>query len=288
MKLINYLVALVFGVSLTSCLGDASSTITQDYTPYTFNYITDQETNISSVCTDATFTIKTEQTTGLIDIDIKNLRLPSGAFISLSLKNLSYTITEQGAQHISVPTCVSVAEGGSHQITNFNLDLYLRYINSQAYYLLDCSYIVDSRYSVRVVFTPACYWGPTRVTDQDGNVYDNTNQTSFYGISYSPDKTRATIGCLNAKFADKMPAMNMNFENVPYTLTQYGFTLEASEITPTIGGVPFPSYKITDLKVSGAYGGPVNISFTCTIDSPKVKGTYKVEASLGVMPSQAS
>lgn len=288
MKLINYLAALVFAVSLSSCLGETTNSVVQDFTPYTFCYVTDQQNNITSVSTDATLKLTTETNSGRIDINITNLKLPSGAYVNLELKDLGYTITDNGAQRISVPAYTSVVDGVSHTITSFTMDLYLRYLNTQAYYLMVCSYVIDSQYSVRVVYTPACYWGTTTVTDQDGKTYVNTNQTSFYGISFSPDKSRASLGCINAKFAEQMPAMSMNFDNVPFTANQYAFSLESNELTPTIGSVPFPSYKITDLKVRGNYDGPVTVEFTCTIDTEKVKGSYKVSAYLGVMPLQNS
>lgn len=283
MKLFSKIAAFACILSLTSCLGESTNTITQDFTPYIFNYVTDQNSQITSVSTDGTFTMKSSSD-GLIDINLGNVKLPNGAYINLELTGLNYSITENGAQRITVPSYTSVVNGVSHQVTGFYMDLYMRYLGSQAYYLVVCNYVVDSQYSVRVVYTPACYWGSTMVTDKDGKVYTNDAQTTFYGIAFSPDKSRATIACINAKFAESMPAMSLSLDDLPYTLTQNGFTIEAAEVTPTMGGIPYPTYKITNVKATGYYGGPVYVSFTCTIDTEKVKGEYAVSAALDVMP----
>lgn len=284
MKLINYLATLTFGLTLTSCLGDPENTITQDFSPYTFVYVVDNQTNQSSISDAATFKMKTETNTAKIDITIDNLKLPDGRYINLAIPNQAATVTEKGATRVAVPLCTSVVDGVSHTISDFQMELYMRYFNGQNYSLLVCNYTVDTRYSVRVVFTPAYYWGSTQVVDQDGKIFNNTAQTSFYGISFNPENGKATLGLIGAKFADNMPAMSMTFPDMPYTLTQYGFSVTADKVIPMINNVPFPSYTISDVRISGSYGGPVSISFTCTIDTEKVKGTYKVSASIEVLP----
>ncbi len=284
MKLINYITALIAAVALTSCLGESTNVYIQDFSSYTFDYVTNNETSESISSTSSTFKIKTEANSGKVTIDINTLQLPGAGYINLSLPDRTPFITEEGAQRVSVPSFTSVVDGQTHTLTNFELLIYLRYLNGQAYNLIVCSYEVDYKYSVRTVYTPAYYWGNTQVIDQDNKMYVNSAQTSFYGFGFNPDTKKANIGLVNAKFAENMPAMSMTFEDIPYTLTQNYFTISANEIVPKINNVPFPSYKITDVSVSGNYGGPVVISFTCTIDTEKVKGSYRVSAQLAVFP----
>lgn len=284
MKLTNYIATLALGICLSSCLGESTNTYIQDYSSYTFDYVTDNETSTSLVSSSSTLKLKTDANTGKIAVDITNLQLPGAGYISISLPEHAVTITDDGAQRVYVPAFTSVANNETHTITGFELKLYLRYLDGQSYNLLVLSYNVDSKYSVRTIFSPACYWGNTVVVDQDGKSFTNTAQTSFYGFGFDPEKMTANIGLINAKFAENMPAMSMNFEGVPVTFGQDYFSIAAGEIIPKINNVPFPSYKITDLRVSGNYGGPVTIQFVCTLDTEKVKGEYRVSAQLFAFP----
>ncbi|MDE5608664.1 MAG: hypothetical protein K2I64_07005 [Muribaculaceae bacterium] len=285
MKLINYITALITGIALTSCLGESTNIYTQDYSSYIFDSVTDNETSATVLSTSSTLKVKTDGNTGKVSIEINNLELPGSAgYINLNIPDRAVTITEDGAQRVYIPAVTSVANGQTHTVTGFEMKTYLRYLNGQAYNLLVLSYDVDSKYSVRSIFSPAYYWGTTVVVDGDGKSYTNDAQTSFYGFGFDPEKKTAKIGLVNAKFAENMPAMSMTFEEVPVTFGPNYFTIAAGEVTPKINNVPFPSYKITDLNVSGNYDGPVSIRFTCTIDTEKMKGSYQVTAQLYVFP----
>lgn len=285
MKLINYITALISGVTLTSCLGDPENVITQDLSPYTFVYVVDNQTNqLSSISDAATFVMKTELNSNKVDISIDNLKLPDGRYISLTVPSQTATITDQGATHLQIPYFTSVSNGYTYNVSDFNMDYYIRYFNGQNFSLLVCNYTVDSRYSVRVVYTPAYYWGATQVVDSEGKVFNNTSMSSFYGMSFDINTGKGKLALVGAKFAEEMPAMNMVFPDIPYTLNQMGFSFKTDAVTPLINNVPFPSYKITDLEITGYYGSPVIVKFTCTIDTEKVKGVYKVSASLDVLP----
>ncbi|MBD5213252.1 MAG: hypothetical protein HDS75_00330 [Bacteroidales bacterium] len=287
MKLINYLIATIIGLTLTSCLGESTNVFTQDYSSFTFDLVTDNTTSNSVLSTSSTLKVKTDANTGRLTIDINNLELPGAGYINISLPDRIATIGEDGSQRVNVPAFTSVVNGQTHMVTSFDMKLYVRYLNGQSYNLLVLSYDVDSKYSVRTIFSPAYYWGNTVVIDQDNKSYTNTAQTSFYGFGFDPEKKVANIGLVNAKFAENMPGMSMTFETIPVTFAQNHFTMKADEVIPKINNVPFPSYKISDLTVSGNYGGPVAIQFTCTIDTEKVKGQYRVSAQLDVFPPKA-
>ena len=92
------------------------------------------------------------------------------------------------------------------------------------------------------------------------------------------------VAAFNIQFADKMPALTMTFKNLPYILTQTHYTVSASELTPYIGETPYPDYKITNFSMTGNWDGSQTISFKCTIDTEKVKGSYDVRATLSILP----
>jgi len=232
---------------------------------------------------------------GTLTLEIGNLKLPNNTYISMKVENQRYSYNESGAMVMRIPSYTSNVAGMSHTITNLDFEYYSRYLNQQAFPMLVMSYEIDGQYNVRVIYSPAYYWGNTVVTDQDGKSYTNSSQSSFYGIQFFHDTKVATFGAFSAKFAENMPAMNMTFKDIPFTLDQYSYNASIDELIPNIGETPYPNYKISDFRMTGTWGGQQTLSFTCTItDTDKetgavtVKGTYRVVAALSIMPPSTS
>lgn len=288
MKLFKLILSALVVMGLSSCLGSGSNTVTQDFSSYTLTYITDLNSGVSSLNSEATYKVYNNVDEGTMSVEIGSLKLPNGTYVSLAIPDTRYSYNEQGAMTMSIPSCISSVAGITHTITDLKFEFYSRYYGSQAFPMLVMSFNLDASNMVRVIYNPAYYWGTTVVTDQDGNSFTNDNQSTFYGIQFMPDKNNATVGVFNAKFAEGMPAMNMTFKDIPYTINQSGYDCTIAELTPTIGDTPYPSYKITDFRMSGMWGGTQVVSFTCTIDTEKLKGTYNVVANLTIIPSSSN
>ena len=166
------------------------------------------------------------------------------------------------------------------------MELYSRFLQSQSFPLMLLTYTVDERYSVRLVYNPAFYWGTTTVVDQDGQYFVNSDVSSYYGIQFNTETGKAVIGIVGAKFAEKMPSLNMSFRDIPYTFTSSGYVLETPELIPLIGETPYPDYKITNVKLMGSLDGRQTLEFTCTIDTERMSGSYHVMAALEIIPAQ--
>lgn len=275
-------------MGLTSCLGDTSNTITQDFSAYCLSYVSDINTGTDIVTSGTSYRLLNDMDKGTITIEIGNLKLPNGTYVSLTVADQRYRYSESGAMTLSLPSYTSVVGGMSHTITDLKFEYYSRYLGQQSFPMILLSYTLDNQYTARVIYSPAYYWGTTNVVDQDGKVYVNSAQTSFYGVQFDTDKRTATVGAFSAKFAENMPALNMTFKDLPYVINQSGYSVTKEELTPYIGETPYPSYKITDFTMSGMWGGTQYISFTCTIDTEKVKGEYRVSAQLTIMPVNSS
>ena len=288
MKLFKLFFASMLAVVMTSCLGDPNNTITQDFSPYCLSYVYDTATGDNVVTSGATYQLVNNIDKGTIDIDISGVKMPDGTYIAFDVKGTRYSYNDQGAMTLYVPSTSFLAGGATRSVTDLRMEYYSRYLGNQSFPMLRLSYMIDSRYFVRVIYSPAYYWGTTTVTDQDGNVFTNTDQTSFYGVQFDVDTKKASFAALGAKFAQGMPSLNMVFKDIDYTLDYSGYKLTKAELIPTIGDTPYPSYKITDFKMEGYWGGVQYVSFTCTIDTERLKGTYRVESALQIIPANTS
>lgn len=285
MKFYTLILAVIAALGLTSCLGSSTgNVISQDLSPYIMTLATNGNTGESLTSTSASYKVSTNADKGTCSLTITNLKLADGSYINLDIPDQSYTFNESGALRVRIPAFVSVYNGVSHTITDYTFEYYSRYLSNQSFPIVVSNFVVDSENEVRIIYNPSYYWGTTTVTDADNNVYTNKEQTSFYGILFDAEKKTATGIAWGMKFAENMPALNMYFKDLDFTATQYGYNAQKSEVIPYLGETPYPDYKITDFTMSGIWGGNQYVSFTCTIDTEKVKGTYVVVASLSIFP----
>ncbi len=295
MKLFRLLFSVMVVLGLSSCLGETSNTITQEFTPYIQSLVVETATGSSVMSTGATYQVNNNIDNGTLSLVIRNLKMPDNTMMSLEIKDQRYTYNEQGAMVMRVPSYTTTVAGMSHTVTNLNFEYYSRYMGSQAFPMLNLSYDIDGEYTVRAIYSPAYYWGTTTVVDQDGKTYVNDDMSSFYGIQFFSDTRTATVGAFGAKFAEGMPALNMTFEKIPFTVSPYSYSAVSDEIIPKIGGTSYPDYKITDFSMTGTWGGQQSLNFTCTVTKEDketkekvVTGVYRVSSTLSIMPPKTS
>ena len=117
----------------------------------------------------------------------------------------------------------------------------------------------------KVVYIPnksVCV-GSTDVKSAMGNF--NTKETSYL-ITFLSD-TKAEITVKNAKFAQNMPSVgDMVFSNLNVAYNEDGFVLTSSSLIPTIAGVPYPSFAISDLRMEVELEdlGDADFTFKCS------------------------
>lgn len=117
------------------------------------------------------------------------------------------------------------------------------------------------------------YFGSTGVVNSMAGA-NFTSKASYYAVTLDPEAMKAKIEIFGAKFAEKMPSMDMTFGDVPFTASATGYTLTCDELIPTITNVPYPDYAITNLIGQGNLLSGLNLQFDCM-------GIYTVQAQLG-------
>ena len=102
-----------------------------------------------------------------------------------------------------------------------------------------------------------------------------------------PEDMIADLKIAGAKFAQGMPSLDMEFENIPVEISSgVGYTLKCESLIPEINDVPFPNYQITNLIGMGTFSKGLDLSFNCVMTKTMDDGSvvelppYKVDADL--------
>lgn len=98
---------------------------------------------------------------------------------------------------------------------------------------------------------------------------------TFYTITIAPDGQTADLIVSNARFAQNMPSVgDMLFASLAVTFEDGGYELKSTSLIPSIGGVPYPAFAITDLDIDVDLSSDADIEFSCGA----LGRSYRVEA----------
>ncbi len=100
------------------------------------------------------------------------------------------------------------------------------------------------------------YVGTISVEKNDVQTYSDTNVT--FVATVAADNT-VSIEMNGVKFAEGMPALNINVAGIP----KVGDDFTIASIVPTIDEDPMPQYTLTDVDVDFEKGGKMEVDFTC-------------------------
>lgn len=114
-----------------------------------------------------------------------------------------------------------------------------------------------------------CMAGTTEVTAPDGDKYSPESDQAVknkpvYWVDFDFAESTADIHLYNAKFLSNMPALNLVFPDVPYTIDNGTIVLKAEAFNPMFGGVTNPAFPISGLKGTIDYtSSSMKLDFTC-------------------------
>lgn len=250
-----------------------------------FNYIYKENLNMGVVSTGTTYKFRWRGDF-TADVYVYNAKfsasMPDG--VNIVIEGLKWS-NVNGVKCINatdiVPTKVTMNGNdvgvSSYVIDKLKLEVYeRRYIDGQStdiYIPVINMSMTKGEVEVITVQKQKVYFGSTGVT----NTAASTNFTStdpYYAVTLDPTTMTASIDVYKAKFAKEMPAMDMNFSGVPFEVSHLGYKLFCEELVPTIKGVPYPDYTITNLTGDATFATGLNMQFECM----KV---FAVQARLG-------
>lgn len=290
MKLLRSVLMLMMIVAMaTSCDKDDAPEVNNTYMElsYTeegcFNYIYKKSTNKGVISRGTTYKFRWNDD-NTADVYVYNAkfseRMPDG--IDISFQGLKWEMVD-GWKKISindvVPTTVTnngnAVDASSFVLDNLTVNVFdRRLINFTPEYIPVINVSMEmGDVEVIAVQKHVVYSGKTNVKNLSAGTEFNQN-TTVYQISLNDTVMQASIEIYGAKFAEKMPALDMKFDGVAFELSNKGYVLECSELIPTIKNVPYPKYEITNLKGNAEFATGLNMDFGCM-------GNFLVQANLG-------
>lgn len=292
MKILKTVLALMMFVTITTSCSKEEEPLTHDnymeqnYTGC-FQYIYKKNFN-TGVLTNGTTYMFRWRADFTADVYIKNAKfsanMPDG--INIAIEGLSWKNVD-GVKKIAakdvVPTQVTMndkdVDASTYVIDALNLDVFeRRLMDEQLTYIPNINMTIEmGDVEVITVQKQKVYFGSTGVTN-NAELTNFTSKTAYYAVTLNPETMKASIDVYGAKFAEKMPPMNMRFDGISFDVSNLGYTLSCEELVPTINEegvvVPQPRYAITNLNGKAAFATGLNLQFNCM-------GVFTVQANLG-------
>lgn len=252
--------SLILGVLFTSCLGDSGSTMTmtrQLLPAYNFSYITDRESNESSIiATGSTTSLSIDFNAQTCGVNVSGLMLrPGGASYSFTIDPAKFSYDRTGALVMNIPTYTDALSGT--RIDNMSIRMLDRVVNGSGIPVWNLSYTIDNKYDVVVVQNNIFLFGDSRFTDEDGKAYE-TNQP-YYAV-YFDNKTVSGTGVegkvymYNVQFSSSLQQTNLVIDKVPFRLTSTGFTASADNLKVfNSNNTEQTDLAVTDFSINGRF-----------------------------------
>ena len=290
-----FLMLVMIAVVATSCSKDEPSAhdnyLEQNYTGC-FQYIYKKSLNTGVIATGTTYMFRW-RADFTADVYIKNAKfsakMPNGVDIAIEgLKWKNIDGVKKIAAKDVVPTKVTMngkdVDVSAYVFDAINLDVFeRRLMDAQLTYIPNINMSIEmGDVEVVTVQKQKVYFGSTGVTN-NAAATNFTSNVPYYAVTLNPETNKATINVFGAKFAEKMPLLNMKFDGISFNVSNLGYTLNCEELVPTIRegeiDVPYPDYMITNLTGNAAFATGLNLQFNCM----KV---FTVQANLGyAMPT---
>lgn len=292
--LIPGLMLALASTALTSCMDDednkTTNTVTRSYTEC-FNTVYDSATGEITYNTNPSYTINittVSDGTATVAVSMSGVRFGdlAGTF---DLPAVDFKMSTTGFSTASATDLRPVSNVQPVPVTfdTFSFGLLDRYIRNEATAQTEIvpaytiSFMVNGRYTVTVYPTRSLYFAKTTSTaDADGSEFTSTNPR--YTVTLNPATLKGSISIAGAQFLANMPAMNMDFTDIPFTAGINTLELAAESLVPSIAGTPYPSFPISnlelDLKAADSTG---ELEFDC--DASRM-GKYHVTAPLSLLP----
>lgn len=275
--------AAVMLLSLGSCdTSGNNDTITEQQFPSCFAYVHDLSAGVNALYSPVGYTLRLNYSKATADVTITGLRTPDQTYPQLKLTDIPWSI-EKGVTVVSGRNVqASSASAVPVLLSSFTLKVKDRIISSGSSYIykpgFSVNYTIDGRYSVISGNTDtAVMYGTTTSTCQTPPVNFSTDATA-YELTFNFDTRTVQILIKGARFMDKMPALDIVLKNVPIAFYGSKVTWEAEKITPLIGGLPYETYPIANLKGEFDFSTEMKMEFDCNPATVPGNPTFHVTA----------
>lgn len=237
------------------------------------------------VAKEISYRLNTNYTKETCDITIENLALPTGQrFTSLTFSDVPYTVKDNAWRVAKIANVIPSSTTLAPMFSQLEFVIADRIVGDSYYPAVDINYTVSGVKVYSTLSMLVCQ-GTTVVTSADGSTFTQEQDGgAVYMIALNPDKMTATLAIEGAKFALHMPALNMEFRDIPFNFTSDGKVVMDQEklATPYVIGsdktaTPFEAATITDFKCSADCANNMILTFACTMRMGPEPETYQVK-----------
>lgn len=277
MKSYLKLLPLAVAALMVSCNDLEQDTKTTQGFTGCYAIVTDTNTGTVTISSQVTIGLGLNWTQETAEAAISGLTINNATYPQLSLLDLKWRVREDKlwAQTTNDPVGV-LSTNQPVDVTRFTfewsdrLDIpnLLEYDPALVY-----GFTLDGRYRIEGSRYPFNLFGKT-TADSEG-VQPFTGEVNRIVAKPDFDKMTMTVLINGAQFADRMPPLNIQLDNIPMQFVDGGksFTFSAESIVPTIANVPYENYMCSNVQGTLDPAVGMNFSFDCNVQGMKV---YKV------------
>lgn len=221
------------------------------------------------------------------NINISGMKRADGTlYPALTFKDVKWKANEQnwGICEELNPTVVSAVPADVPNITGLtfrwnNREKVAQTVHLNTLAVCEFSFTINGEYNVFGSQCEKIIAGETTSTAEGVSPFKT--DYPIYTILLKFETMTADIRITNAKFAEAMPLMQMDFPNIPFIVSNNSneVSFNAESLVPTIKGVPYPSFPITELSGKLEPTGKGNLKFNCGVRGV----TYNVDANLDLL-----
>ena len=243
--------------------------------------VTDLQSGNQSVCTPVTIKLELDWTNAIGTAVISGLSLNGSAYPNLTLSDMKWTIASDKWSEIllakpqaglSTQTAVSFSDLMMSWLARMDFADYVGAYDPA----LEFTFVIDGRFKVCGSRAPMFLSGTTSTTNPQGETFFSSK--TGYVFSFDAATQVANLNITKAAFADKMPALDIDFIKMPMAFEPDGsLVVRDYSLIPEIAGTPQPSYAISDVNIHLTPGKGGTIAFKCDF---RGMITYQVEAKV--------
>lgn len=268
---------------LTSCDDNKSNgdTETEQYFRNCYTAATSATSGATNITARVVVYLRLNWTQQTASMQFSSITIGSNALPNLSIENLKWTQDKDGWGTIKVPVVQAKGANGSlYTLNDFEfrwqdrLDLGNALESPELYcpvmeFSMDCN-----GYEISGSRLPVIAMGTT-VSSAPGVEPFSSNRT-YYWLDINFDTRKASLSLGKAQFANGMPAMDMTFPDLPFTIDEDAhITIQAAALIPTINDVPQPEFPISNLNIEYDGIDGMDVEFDCNVRKARM---YHVQA----------
>lgn len=236
--------------------------------------VTDTQTSAASYSSAVTVGLNAKWSDAKADATFSNLTIDGNVYPEIILTNMKWKTANRWSSVTTSTPKAALSNGAPVDVNDFKFQWAdsLEKLDLGAYYdpSFVFSFTLDDRYEVKGAEIPFCFWGSTTATSDGVDPFTS----GINDIYATPDFEKMTMTVLvkGAQFAEKMPALNIQIDDIPMKIINGGdsFTFEAADLIPSIGGTPYPNYPCSNIKGSLDPKTGMSFVFDCNVMGRKI------------------